>query len=155
MKILMVCLGNICRSPMAEVILKEKITAENLDWHIESCGTESFHVGENADRRAIAVCGENGIDLSEHIAKRFTPAFFAEYDMIYALATDVYREISHFAKNKEVEMQNVKLLLSEVYPNEKLSVKDPWYGTKQDFVEVFEQLNWVCEEIVEKYKAGD
>jgi protein-tyrosine phosphatase len=152
MKILMVCLGNICRSPIAEGLLKQKFAHLGLDWQVESCGTERYHVGESADKRGIKVCKEKGLDISSHIARRLTLVDFEEYDIIYALAVDVYQEISWIAKSEE-RMKKVILLLEEVYPNQNLSVKDPYYGKEKDFAEVYEQLDWVCDEIITKYTS--
>jgi len=81
MKILMVCLGNICRSPMAEGILKAKCKEHHLDWVVESAGTESYHVGHRADERAIRTAKRNGVDISKHIARQFTQADFNQYDI--------------------------------------------------------------------------
>ena len=150
MKILMVCLGNICRSPIAEGLLQQKVNKVGLNWQINSCGTERYHVGETADKRGIKVCKEKGLDISAHIAARLTLKDFEEYDLIYALATDVREEIALIAKSEKL-MEKVVLLLEEVYPNQNLSVKDPYYGTEKDFVEVYEQLDWVCDAIIEKY----
>lgn len=151
MKILMVCLGNICRSPMAEGILYAKAIAAGLDWEIDSAGTESYHVGEKPHKNSILTCKENGMDISHQRARRIQIADFEKFDIIYALATDVYEEIEAIAKNK-TNMQKVKLLLDEISPNEKRSVKDPYYGTKVDYEDVFALLDEVCEVIVQKYK---
>jgi protein-tyrosine phosphatase len=147
MKILMVCLGNICRSPIAEGLLQQKAQNAGLQWQIDSCGTETFHVGENPDKRGIEVCKERGLNITHHVARRLTMHDFEEFDIIYALATDVYREIKKISTSP-TQMEKVRLLLDEVYPNQKQSVKDPWYGNKQDFVDVYEQLDWVCEAII-------
>lgn len=151
MKILMVCLGNICRSPMAEGILHAKAIEAGLDWEIDSAGTESYHIGETPHRNSILTCKENGLDISHQRARRIQIADFEKFDIIYALATDVYEEIEAIAKDKS-KMQKVKLLLDEVSPNQKRSVKDPYYGTKVDYEDVFELLGEVCEAIVQKYK---
>jgi len=153
MKILMVCLGNICRSPIAEGLLQQKVNKLGLNWQVDSCGTERYHVGEPANKRGIKVCKERGLDISSHVARRLTLHDFEEYDIIYALATDVYAEIAQIAQNPKL-MEKVILLLEEVYPNQNLSVKDPYYGTEKDFVEVYEQLDWVCDVIIEKYNVS-
>ncbi|MBX7241798.1 MAG: low molecular weight phosphotyrosine protein phosphatase [Bacteroidia bacterium] len=151
MKILMVCLGNICRSPMAEAILKSLAEKEGLSWVVDSAGTESFRVGENAHSGTIKVCKMNGIDSSAHIARRFRKSDFETYDIIYALATDVYREIKHFSTDS-VQMQKVKLIMDEINPGANLSVKDPYYGTEKDFHDIFETLTELSETIIRKYR---
>ncbi len=147
----MVCLGNICRSPMAEGILSAKAIAAGLDCEIDSAGTESYHVGEAPHKNSILTCKENGIDISHQRARRIQIADFEKYDIIYALATDVYAEIQAIVKD-ETKMKKVQLLLDEVSPNQKRSVKDPYYGTKVDYEDVFELLGEVCEAIVQKYR---
>ncbi len=151
MKILMVCLGNICRSPMAEAILKAAVMREGLDWKVDSAGTESFHVGESAHSDTVKVCKLNGIDASAHIARRFRKSDFETYDIIYALATDVYQEIKRFSTDSG-QMQKVKLIMDEVNPGRNQSVKDPYYGTEKDFHDIFEVLNDLSRAIIRKYK---
>lgn len=149
----MVCLGNICRSPIAEGLLKQKVQNLGLDWQIDSCGTERYHVGESADSRGAKVCKSQGLDITAHVARRLTPIDFQTYDIIYALAVDVYDEIKRFAPTP-ADMEKVILLLEEVYPDQHLSVKDPYYGKEKDFLEVYEQLDWVCDSIIEKYQTA-
>ncbi len=150
MKILMVCLGNICRSPMAEGILRAKTAEAGLAWQIDSAGTESYHVGEPPHKNSILTCKENGIDISQQRARQIQIADFEAYDIIYALANDVYKDIAYFAKDK-TNLQKVKLLMDEIAPGQKLSVKDPYYGTKIDYEEVFALLCEVSDVIIQKY----
>ena len=147
----MVCLGNICRSPIAEYVLKKKVQEQNLGWIVDSCGTNGYHIGDTADSRGISVCREMGLDITAHRAKRFKNQFFDEFDIIYALATDVYDDIRDFADN-DAQMKNVKLILDEMYPGKKKSVKDPWYGNRSDFVDVYKQLDALCDVIIDNYK---
>ncbi len=149
MKILFVCLGNICRSPMAEYILKKKCAERNLDWEIDSSGTEHYHVGAGADPRGVRTALKHGIDMRAHKARELSPEDFDHYDIIYSLATDVTHEISHIAKSEE-RMKKVRLFMDELFPGEKKSVPDPWYGSEKDFEPVFELVERVCEEIVSK-----
>jgi protein-tyrosine phosphatase len=151
MKILMVCLGNICRSPIAEGVLQDLANNHNLNWTVESAGTNQFHIGEAPHKSSQKVCKENGIDISHQRARRFKKEDFVEYDLIYALATDVIDEMKiltqpHFNETK------VQLLLDVIYPGENKSVTDPWYGAEAGYYPVFEEIKKCCEAIVSKYK---
>src|SRR5580765_8908951 len=115
MRILFVCLGNICRSPMAEGIMKGLVEKSNLNWKVDSAGTESYHVGQIPDRRAIRTCSKYGIDITGQRARRISKSDFESFDRIYALAEDVLEEIENLesTKNNGVEL---KLLMDEVFP---------------------------------------
>src|SRR4051812_47269345 len=93
MRILMVCLGNICRSPIAEGVLKHKIAEQGLNWKVDSAGTESYHIGEPPHHFSQKICREMGVDISGQRARKFVAADLGRYDKIYAMADDVYREI--------------------------------------------------------------
>jgi protein-tyrosine phosphatase len=150
MKILMVCLGNICRSPMAEGILEQKAKKAGLDWTVESAGTNGYHVGEPPHRLSQKVARLNGIDICHQRARQFVPGDFDRYDKIYALADDVLDEIRWIA-GKKYNPSKVDLLLNELYPGQNRSVPDPWYGTEPGYHEVFKVLDEVCEKIISKY----
>ncbi|GAA4303272.1 low molecular weight protein-tyrosine-phosphatase [Compostibacter hankyongensis] len=150
MKILMVCLGNICRSPMAEGILREKVRIAGLDWEIDSAGTESYHVGEAPHPLARKVARLHGIDISGLRARRMTKSDFGYFDKIYAMATDVCEEMQAIGR-QEMDMQKVDLLLNLLYPGENRSVPDPWYGTEPDFHSVYTLLDSACSKMVASY----
>jgi protein-tyrosine phosphatase len=150
MKILMVCLGNICRSPMAEGILKHKAKNAGLDWIIESAGTNGYHIGEAPHHLSQKVAKLNGIDICEQKARRFVKEDMEHYDKIYAMADDVVDEIKSIAKEK-YDPSKVKLFLNEVYPGEHRSVPDPWYGPEPGYHEVFKLIDTTCDVILEKY----
>lgn len=118
MKILMVCLGNICRSPLAEGILQEKSFKAGLTWSIESAGTNSYHLGEPPHPLSRKVAKLNGIDISRQRARRFTAEDFESFDMIYALSEDVLSDIKRIAGNK-FDATKVELLMNELYPGKK------------------------------------
>lgn len=146
----MVCLGNICRSPIAEGVLQHLADEQQLYWTVESAGTNQYHIGEAPHKSSQKVCKENGIDISSQRARRFRKEDFEEYDLIFALATDVIDEIktltgNHFQPNK------VKLLLDVIYPGENKSVTDPWYGTEDGYYPVFDEIKKCCEAIIVKY----
>ncbi len=147
----MVCLGNICRSPIAEGVLQHLANKQHLNWTVESAGTNQFHIGEQPHQSSQKVCKENGIDISHQRARRFKTEDFMEYDLIFALATNVIDEIKtitevHFNATK------VQLLLDVIYPGENKSVTDPWYGTEAGYYPVFDEIKKCCEAIVIKYK---
>jgi protein-tyrosine phosphatase len=150
MKILMVCLGNICRSPLAEGILQDKAFKAGLNWSIESAGTNSYHTGEPPHPLSQKVARANGIDISKQRARRFTAEDFLVYNKIYALAEDVLDEIRRIAKNK-FDASKVDLLMNELYPGKNMDVPDPYYGAEAGYHEVYKLIDEVCDAIVEKY----
>ena len=150
MKILFVCLGNICRSPMAEGILKELAAKHQLDWHIESAATESYHIGKPPDNRAIRTCKKHGIDISSQRARKLTHADFGNFDIVYALAEEVMVEINQSHSTKAIQSE-LKLLLDEEFPGQHRSVPDPWYGDEAGFEPVFQLIRNACETIISKY----
>ena len=150
MKILMVCLGNICRSPLAEGILKHKAQEAGLHWTIESAGTNGYHTGEAPHPLSQKVAKLNGIDICEQRARRFVKEDMEQYDKIYAMADDVIDEMRRIACNR-FDAAKVDLLLNEVKPGEHLSVPDPWYGPEPGYHEVYQLIDEACTAIVEKY----
>ena len=150
MKILMVCLGNICRSPLAEGILKHKAKEAGLNWVVESAGTNGYHVGEAPHRLSQKVAKLNGIDICEQKARRFVKDDFDRYDKIYAMADDVIDDIKSIAKEK-YDPAKVDLFLNELYPGKNKSVPDPWYGTEPGYHDVYKLINETCEKIISKY----
>jgi protein-tyrosine phosphatase len=149
MKILMVCLGNICRSPLAEGILQDKVFKAGLDWSVESAGTNSYHIGEQPHPLSQKVARLHGIDISGQRARRFVPEDFERFDKIYALATDVLDDIRYISRNK-YEEKKVDLLMNELYPGKDMDVPDPYYGGESGYHEVYEMLEKVCDKIVER-----
>ena len=144
MKILMVCLGNICRSPLAEGILKNK--AKNLDLIIDSAGTANYHVGKKPDIRSIEIAKKNDIDIKNQIARQFTKNDFINFDVIYAMDKKNYHDIIQKASSK-LEIEKVKLILSESNINLDC-VPDPYYGGKNGFHDVYSMLDEACEKII-------
>src|SRR5687768_10549465 len=126
MKILMVCLGNICRSPLAEGILQDKAFKAGLPWSIESAGTNSYHTGEPPHPLSQKVAKLNGLDICQQRARRFVPEDFRIFDKIYAMSNDVLEEMRRIAKNK-FDAAKTDLLLNELFPGKNMDVPDPWY----------------------------
>jgi protein-tyrosine phosphatase len=150
MNILMVCLGNICRSPLAEGILKSKVDSQIS---IDSAGTGDWHVGEKPDPRSVAIAKTNGIDISIQRARQFTVSDFENFDLIYAMDNSNYENIIAQAKSQE-DIDKVRLILNEIFPGEDLDVPDPYFGGKSGFKNVFEMLDQACDVIVEKLNAN-
>jgi len=149
MKILMVCLGNICRSPLAEGILKHKIKERGLDWEIDSAGTGAWHIGEKPDSRSIEVAEKHGLDITQQRARKFTLNDFDEFDLIYAMDTSNYRDIIRQAEDR-IKEDKVEMILNEAYPGMNRALPDPYYK-RGGFDEVYELLDRACDKVVEKY----
>ena len=148
-KILMVCLGNICRSPLAEGILQSKLGANFFS--VDSAGTAAYHIGELPDQRSIAVAKKYGIDISNQRARKFDIKDFIEFDVIYAMDKENYQNICSLAK-KEADLRKVKMILNEINPSLNLSVPDPYYGGEKGFENIYQMLDEACERIKKKYK---
>ncbi len=142
----MVCLGNICRSPMAEGILREKSKEKKLDIYVDSAGFEAYHSGDMPDSRAIAVAKKHGVDISSIRSRLFRYADFEEFDYIYVMDKYNYSDVISMAQTQE-DKQKVNLILNAVYPNENRVVPDPYTGGISGFENVFNLLDAACEEI--------
>ncbi len=145
----MVCLGNICRSPLAEGILQSKLDANFFS--VDSAGTAAYHIGELPDLRSIAVAKKHGIDISNQKARKFDIKDFIEFDVIYAMDKENYQNICSLAK-KDVDLRKVKMILNEINPSLNLSVPDPYYGGDDGFQNVYQLLDEACEKISKNYK---
>jgi protein-tyrosine phosphatase len=151
MRILMVCLGNICRSPIAEGIMRHKIKQHGLTWTVESAGTEAYHIGEAPHHFSQKICREHGIDISEFRASKFTADAFSDYDKIYAMAGDVYKEIKHIG-GRNADMSKVDYFLNELHKGSNESVPDPWYGPEEGYKAVYQVIDKTCDAIIKNRK---
>lgn len=145
-KILMVCLGNICRSPLAEGILQSKVDPDKI--FVDSAGTAGYHVGNPPDERSIAVALKYGLDISHQRCRRFSEQDFQEFDLIYVMDRSNFSNVARLASTKE-EVEKVKLLLKEVDLgiNE---VPDPYHGGADGFEKVYQMIDMACEAIAKK-----
>ena len=143
----MVCLGNICRSPLAEGILKHK--TQDLDVFVDSAGTASYHVGNLPDSRSIKIANKNGIDLTDQRARQFSEKDFDDFDKIYTMDTNNYANIISLARNQS-DRDKVDVILNELNSRSFDSVPDPYYGEGDGFKTVFEMLDRACDVIVGK-----
>ncbi|MDJ0646728.1 MAG: low molecular weight protein-tyrosine-phosphatase [Flavobacteriaceae bacterium] len=146
-RILMVCLGNICRSPLAEGILRSKVDQEVI--FIDSAGTGGYHVGELPDRRSIAVARKYGLDITDQRCRKFTVRDFDEFDLIYVMDNSNRRDVLSLARTNE-DTEKVKMILNELFPNENVDVPDPYYGGEFGFESVYEMLEKACAIIAKK-----
>ena len=143
----MVCLGNICRSPLAEGILRSKVNPEKI--FIDSAGTAAYHIGEPPDPRSISVALKYGIDLRSQKARKLILRDFMKFDRIYAMDEYNYQKIISLAQNDD-DKKKVKMILNEVTPAQNLSIPDPYYGGDQGFEEVYQMLDKACEAIANR-----
>ncbi len=143
----MVCLGNICRSPLAEGILKQKLERAGLDWQVDSAGTNGYHIRENPHKLSQKVAKHNGIDISCQECRLFTKADVKDFDLIYAMAVDVIEEMKWIAKDK-FDSSKIHLLLDVLYPGEQKDIPDPWYGGEDGYHEVYKLISTACDKIV-------
>jgi protein-tyrosine phosphatase len=152
MKILMVCLGNICRSPLAEGLLQAKAKAAGLNWEVDSAGTNGFHNGESPHPLSQKVAAANGIDISNQVSRQLTQTDFEKYDRLYAMANDVLTDMKRMG-GKLFDPAKNTLFLNELYPGLEMDVPDPWYGKEEGYVEVFQLIDRTCEALIQNYFA--
>ncbi len=149
MRILMVCLGNICRSPLAEGILKHKLKAKNIEAFVDSAGTGGYHIDALPDERSIAIAKKYDIDITDQRARKLRSVDFTDFDLIFAMDTYNYQDLKKMTKDGE-EVK-VKMILNESHPGKNMSVPDPYYGGKDGFENVYQMLNLACDKILENY----
>jgi len=142
MKILMVCLGNICRSPLAHGIMENLVKEKGLDWEVDSAGTGDWHIGQAPDQRSIAVARQYGIDISSQCCRQFTIQDFDDYDRIFVMDRMNLRDVLNLSRDEE-DRAKIRLLL------DKEEVPDPYYEDSQ-FDPVFRMIENGCRAILEK-----
>ena len=145
MKILMVCLGNICRSPLAEGILTSKTKHTNVV--VDSAGTAGYHIGSLPDSRSIEIADKYNINLRNQRARQISRIDFEKFDIIYAMDTNNYAHLIALADNKK-ERAKIRMILNEINPNLCESVPDPYYGGDNGFQKVYDMLEKACNKIV-------
>ncbi len=151
-KILMVCLGNICRSPLAEGLLATKLPKDTFT--VDSAGTGNYHIGKQPDKRSIATAEKNGVDITYQKARQFKVKDFDEFDYIYVMDNSNYDDVIYLAKTEE-HKQKVDLILNALFPNENVDVPDPFYGLQNGFEMVYEMLDEattiIANQLIEKH----
>jgi protein-tyrosine phosphatase len=146
-KILMVCLGNICRSPLAEGILASKLPKEKF--LVDSAGTGSWHIGHAPDNRSIDTAKKNGLDITNQKGRQFATSDFDTFDYIFVMDNNNYNDVIDLAKN-EMQKNKVQLILNEIFPNENVDIPDPYNGMANGFDIVYQMLDEACEVIAHK-----
>ena len=147
-RVLMVCLGNICRSPLAEGILKSKVDSQK--YFFDSAGTGSYHIGSLPDSRSIAVARNNNLDITYQRCRQFGISDFDEFDIIYVMDNSNRRDVLALARD-DTDKAKVQMVLNELFPNENVDVPDPYLGGDQGFEKVYKLLDEACSVIAKKF----
>ncbi len=146
-RVLMVCLGNICRSPLAEGILKSKVDSSSV--FVDSAGTGNYHIGGLPDKRSIDVAEKYAIDITDQRCRQFSVEDFDNFDVIYVMDNSNRRDVLSLARNQQ-DKNKVKMILNELFPNENVDVPDPYTGGLNGFEQVYQMLNKACALIAQK-----
>ena len=147
----MVCLGNICRSPLADGILRDKLKAENLNHSVDSCGTSNHHIGQQPDERMTETALKYGYDLTNLTARQFKVNDFNVFDVIYVMDSSNYNNVIRLASSEKDKLK-VKIFLNELYPNQNMAIPDPYYGGEKGFEDVFVLVDKATDVIIENLK---
>ena len=145
--ILMVCLGNICRSPLAQGILENRLPSSHF--FVDSAGTANYHIGHQPDKRSIAIAKKYGIDISNQKGRQFSANDFDVFEYILVMDNSNLADVLRLAKN-EAQRQKVSLIMNEIFPGENVDVPDPYYGGPDGFEQVYSMLEEACEAISKK-----
>lgn len=151
LRVLMVCLGNICRSPMADGLLKKKVNDAGLNVFVDSAGTSNHHKGQAPDERMRETAAQFGVPIDDLRARQFEVSDFDNFDWIYVMDHSNYQNVLRLSRNKE-DHQKVKMILNEVWPGNNAPVPDPYYGGQRGFEEVFDLLDEATDIILNKIK---
>ncbi len=149
-KVLMVCLGNICRSPLAQGILEKKIILHGLNWTVDSAGTGRYHVGNPPDVRSIDKAREYGIDITKQRSRQIEVSDLDLFDVILTMDSSNYQSVMGLAKNKS-QRDKIKLILNYVYPGQNMAVPDPYYD--DSFQRVYDLLDAALDQLIAKVEA--
>lgn len=150
----MVCLGNICRSPLAEGILKSKIRKHNLNATVDSCGFEYEHLGCQPDYRAIEIAAKYHIDITDQKARLFHPSYFDNFDKIYVMDSANYRMVASKSRNPK-DMEKVEMIMNVIHPGANQPVPDPYFGRREHFDETFKLLDKATDKIVDLIRESE
>ena len=150
----MVCLGNICRSPLAQGILEKKSKESNLNIYVDSAGTGGWHVGSSPDLRSINIAKKYNIDISDQKARKFSTYDFQEFDKIFVMDNNNYRDLIRLCSN-EKECNKIQLILKNIDPEKNTSVPDPYYGEEDGFEKIYRLLEKACSEIISKIEINE
>lgn len=148
-KVLMVCLGNICRSPLAEGILKSKVDQSQV--FVDSAGTGDYHIDGSPDPRSIAIAKNNNLDITYQRGRQFQAEDFDKFDRIYVMDNQNFKDVISLARNDD-DRAKVQLILDEIFPAENVDVPDPYFGGEHGFENVYQMLDEACEKIANQLK---
>ena len=148
-RILMVCLGNICRSPLAEGILKSKVDQQKV--FVDSAGTSNYHIDDCPDPRSIAIAKDYNLDITTQRGRQFSVEDFDKFDKIYVMDMSNYHDVLSLARNQE-DKDKIALILNEIFPGENVEVPDPYHGGEDGFKKVYKMLDEAAEVIAQKHK---
>ncbi len=146
-RVLMVCLGNICRSPLAEGILKSKVDSGKVE--VDSAGTGDYHIDHAPDPRSVAIARRYDLDITDQRGRQFQASDFDRFDHIFVMDNFNYKDVISLARDEE-DRKKVKLILNEIFPGENVDVPDPYHGGEQGFENVYQMLEEACEKIARK-----
>ena len=146
----MICLGNICRSPLAEGVMADKVSKAGLDWQIESAGTSNYHIDEEPDTRSQENALEHDIDISQLRGRQFTKEDFNLFDKIYVMDDSNYKDVIQLASSN-LDKNKVDFLLNQANPGSNQNVPDPYYGDTSGFENVFQLIDKACDAIIEQF----
>ena len=147
MKILMVCLGNICRSPIAEGVMRSQIEKRGLDWEVDSAGTGGWHVGHAPHKDSQRICRDNGLDISGQKCRLFRPEDFDEFDHILVMDKSNYEDVKQIA-GLHFDPERINLLL-DYSSNRGAEVPDPYFGTYSDFESIFKLISEATQNFID------
>ena len=150
MKFLFVCLGNICRSPIAHGLLKHKADQLGLNWEIDSAGTSDWHEGELPNEKSIKVMKQHGIDITYQRSRPLRRKDMEQFDIIYVMDSMNYKDVTNMAKS-EAEIAKVHLIMNELSPGMNQPVPDPWGLTEKHYEDVYEMLDKATDKVIENY----
>lgn len=152
-KILMVCLGNICRSPLAEGIMKKKLSDNHIEAFVDSCGFESFHTGDPPDSRSVEIAAKHGIDISMQTSRLFKTEDFDTFDRIFVMDKNNYDLVAARA-GKKADLRKVDLIMNVIHPSSGIQVPDPYYGGDSGFLNVYKMLDQATDGIIEQIRKN-
>lgn len=150
-RILMVCLGNICRSPLAEGILKSKLDPSKFE--VDSAGTSGFHEDELPDQRSIEVANKNGLDITDQRSRKFLKEDLKIFDYIFVMDTSNYEDVVALAETDE-DKNKVSLILDKIFPGESQGVPDPYHNSIDGFNQVYDMLEESCTVIAKELEKS-
>lgn len=150
-KVLMVCLGNICRSPLAAGVLRKRLKDKDIEAIVDSAGFEPYHIGEGPDERTMKIARKYELEIDSHAMRLFRIEDFDNYDRIYVMDQRNLRDVIYMARNDN-DKKKVDYLMNALEPGKNQIVPDPYYGDITDFEHAYELMNKACEKIAESLK---